>query len=617
MAKKSILIVLFTVLAASQKFMFCQTHPTVDTSQVIELGEVQVSVARTLVNRNQVPLTVSVVSRPEIESSSESSLLPVLAEHVPGMFVTERGVTGFGVAAGAAGQISLRGIGGSPNTQVLVLLNGNPQFMGIMGHPLPDAYVASDVEKVEVIRGPASTLYGTNAMGGVINIITRQQDQEGFKANARLMYGMYNTQKYMINGGFRKKKLEVFASFNHDQTDGHRDSSDFRISNGYGKIKYALNKHIDLGLDMSLARFEASDPGPENSVAGQSIDINRGMGSFFCNNMYAGTEGSLRVFYNFGEHKITDGFHSTDFNYGMIIYQSFKIFKGNTITLGLDYKHYGGLAENTLAMSGEGMVFGDTSVWDLAGYAYLQQQLGQRLVVNAGFRMEHHSVYGQEPVPTLGLAFHPARFTTLKASIAKGFRSPTIRELYLWKPANEDLKPERMVNYELGVTQKFFKNRIYMELTYFRSEGNNLIYTVMGPSGPKNQNTGSFMHTGMECSAGYNDHIFSLRTNYSFLYSKEPTLATPRQQINISISKTWKQFNLSISMQHVQKLYTQITPTAQSENYTIFNSKAAYRISKFVEVFAKGENLLNQKYSINFGYPMPGVLVFGGVQLHL
>jgi iron complex outermembrane receptor protein len=70
-------------------------------------------------------------------------------------------------------------------------------------------------------------------------------------------------------------------------------------------------------------------------------------------------------------------------------------------------------------------------------------------------------------------------------------------------------------------------------------------------------------------------------------------------------------------MQHVQKLYTQITPTAQSENYTIFNSKAAYRISKFVEVFAKGENLLNQKYSINFGYPMPGVLVFGGVQLHL
>ena len=76
-------------------------------------------------------------------------------------------------ASGAAGGISIRGIGGSPNTQMLVLIDGHPQFMGLMGHPLPDAYVASDVERVEVVRGPASILYGTNAMGGVINIITR------------------------------------------------------------------------------------------------------------------------------------------------------------------------------------------------------------------------------------------------------------------------------------------------------------------------------------------------------------------------------------------------------------------------------------------------------------
>jgi len=175
-----------------------------DSIKTINLDEIVVTGTKTAVNRNNVPLTVSVIPMEKIENSSESALLPVLAEQVPGLFVTERGITGFGVSTGSAGQISLRGIGGSPNTQVLILLNGNPQFMGIMGHPLPDAYVASDVEKVEVIRCPASTLYGTNAMGGVINIITRQQNEEGFKANARVMYGSYNTQKYMLNGGFKK-----------------------------------------------------------------------------------------------------------------------------------------------------------------------------------------------------------------------------------------------------------------------------------------------------------------------------------------------------------------------------------------------------------------------------
>lgn len=92
--------------------------------------------------------------------------------------------------------------------------------MSIFGHPLSDSYVASDVEKVEVIRGPASILYGSNAMGGVINIITCKQTQDGFNGDARFMYGSYNTQKYLAAGGYKRDKLSVFASINHDQIEG-------------------------------------------------------------------------------------------------------------------------------------------------------------------------------------------------------------------------------------------------------------------------------------------------------------------------------------------------------------------------------------------------------------
>ncbi len=586
-----------------------------DSVKSISLDEVVVTGTKTAINRNNVPLTVSVISKEKIENSSESALLPVLSEHVPGLFVTERGITGFGVAAGSAGQINMRGIGGSPNTQVLIMLNGNPQFMGIMGHPLPDAYVASDVEKVEIIRGPASTLYGTNAMGGVINIITREQDEDGFKANARAMFGSFNTQKYMVNGGFKKKGLNVFASFNHDQTDGHRDSSDFSINNGYLRVGYALSNQLNVNVDFSLANFDATDPGKEGQVAGSTIDITRGMGAFALDNQFDRTNGSLRFFYNFGEHNISDGFHSLDKNYGIVFYQSVNLFKGNTITLGTDYKQYGGIAENVLAMNGNGLVFGDTTVWEVAGYAFMQQELLKKLILNAGFRLEHNSVFGNEPVPTAGLAYHPFPATTLKASVAKGFRSPTIRELYLWTPANNRLLPERMINYEMGVIQQFLKNKLSLELTAFKSEGENLIQVIMGTNGPRNENSGKFSNLGIEFSGNYRPvSSLSFVANYSYISMDVPILAAPEQQMFISGTYRWKKLILNLSVQHIQNLYTTINPIIE-ENYTLLNTKVAYTLNRFADVFIKGENLTNQSYYINDGYPMPGFILFAGLNL--
>ena len=608
---------LWAILFVSCFLISMRANGQKDSIKTINLDEVVIIGTKTAINRNNIPLTVSVVSMEKIENSSESALLPVLSEQVPSLFVTERGITGFGVSTGSAGQISLRGIGGSPNTQVLILLDGNPQFMGIMGHPLPDAYIASDVEKVEVIRGPASTLYGTNAMGGVINIITKEQKEDGIKANARLMYGSYNTQKYMVNGGFKKKGLSVFTSFNHDRTDGHRDSSDFKINNGYLRIGYDVNKNFKINGDLSLANFDGTDPGQEDYKAGNTYDITRGMGAVTIDNKFNKTSGSLRFFYNFGEHNITDGFHSIDKNFGIIFYQSFNFFKGNTITIGTDYKKYGGIAENVKAMNGNGMVFGDTTVWEMAGYAYIQQELFTKLVLNAGFRLEHNSVFGNEPVPTGGLAYHPSLSTTLKASVSKGFRSPTIRELYLWTPANANLQPERMMNYEIGVLQNLLKNKLSLELTLFKANGDNLIQTVMGSTGPKNENTGEFSNTGVEFAGTYKPiNMLTLTATYSYIWLKEPIIAAPEQQLNLSGTYKWNKLTINLSIQHINDLYTQISPEKIKDSYTLLNSRISYTFNKYVDVFVKGENLTDKKYYINYGYPMPGIIAFGGVNLH-
>lgn len=583
-----------------------------DTSLVNNLEEVVVTATKSSVSRNNVAYSVSVVDQKNIEQSSESALMPVLSESVPGLFVTERGVTGFGVATGSAGQVSIRGVGGSPSTQILVLVNGNPQFMGLMGHPLPDSYVASDAQRVEVIRGPASTLYGSNAMGGVINIITKNQKREGMSLNSRFTAGSYNTLKYMVNGGYRKDKFNVFASFNHDRTNGHRDSSDFKISNGYLRAGYDLSPNLKLNADFSVAGFEASDPGPDYSKAGSRIDITRGLGAFSIDNTFKQSNGSLRFFYNFGIHDISDGFHSDDNNYGWIAFQSFHPFKGNTLTLGFDGKTYGGKARQ------ESRVIGDTTVMELAGYAFIQQDFGKKVSLNGGFRLEHHSVYGYEPVPSVGASWRPFVTTTVKASVSKGFRSPTIRELYLFPPANENLKPERVVSSEIGLLQSFLRNKIKLELTVFRAEGSNLIKTLVNSGKPLNVNTGSFSNVGVEFSGKWQiNSNLAFSGNYSYIDMETPVIATPEFQASSSMFYKLGLFDISLSAQNIINLYTQTATTPNKESYMLLNSRIAYRISDMVNVFVKLENFLNEKYYINYGYPMPGTLAFGGINLNL
>ena len=174
----------------------------------IRLEEVIVTGTLPKVNLRNVPMSISIVTERQIQTRLEPSLLPLLTEEVPGLYITQRGVMGYGVAAGAAGGMSIRGIGGSPTSGVLVLIDGHPQYMGLMGHPLADSYQSLMTERVEVVRGPASVLYGSNAMGGVINIITKKQKQNGLHNSAQLMYGTYNTFSAEASGGWKKEKLQ-------------------------------------------------------------------------------------------------------------------------------------------------------------------------------------------------------------------------------------------------------------------------------------------------------------------------------------------------------------------------------------------------------------------------
>ena len=173
--------------------------------------------------QKDIAASVSVIDEKLIENSVANSVFDLVTQNVPGVFISERAVMGYGVSTGAAGGISIRGIGGSPVTGVLVLRDGRPDIMGMMGHPIPDAYSLDGVERIEVVRGPASFLYGTNAMGGVINIVSKRSTEDGFNTQVSAGMGSFDTRNYRIAHGGKSGIFEYHVTAGRNETDGHRD----------------------------------------------------------------------------------------------------------------------------------------------------------------------------------------------------------------------------------------------------------------------------------------------------------------------------------------------------------------------------------------------------------
>lgn len=602
-----------------------------DTLKPVNLNTAVVTANKTRVRRNNVPLTLSVIERDDIEMAGHSSVLPVLSLNVPGLFVTQRGVTGFGVSEGAAGVINIRGVG--QGNKVLMLLDGQPQWAGIFGHALPDLYLSSDAERVEVIRGPGSLLYGSNAMGGVVNIITRNHSDEGRITRAGVSYGSYNTQKYSVNNGYKKGGFTSFVSVNRESTDGHRIRSGFDITNGFIKAGYDISKSFSISADVSLAKINNQNPGrADDPMIDNIMDILRGSAAIILENRHKYGSGALHLFTNMGEHTINDGykiggsprnylFNSKDFNTGVMLYENIRLFKGNSFTFGFDYKKWGGEAWNSPIASSSTYnrtTLVDKEVDEAAGYIVLQQDFFSNLTLNGGLRVEYNSVFDVAFIPQIGVSLKATPVNTIKASISKGYRSPNIRELYMFQPRNPELLPENMINFELSVGHTMFESNLSAELSLFYIDGWNMIQTVVINGIPKNLNTGLFENKGLELQASYRiKHNLRTDFNYSYLKTSKPILAAPKHKLFASVAYSPGDLLLSFNMQHIGGLYLN-TATRAQESYTLFSTRASYKFdfnkikTKF---FISGDNITNVLYSVNEGFPMPGITISAGFDI--
>lgn len=596
-----------------------------DSIAATALNEVVVTGSNSAVGRNLIPYTVSVIGTEALESAGSSQLLSVISGRVPSLFVTERGILGFTVGShGGAGHIKMRGVGGDRASAVLMMVDGQPQFAGIYSHHVADFYSKEYVEKVEVLRGPGSVLYGSNAMAGVINVITRHAAADGFHGSLSTQYGSYNTWQTTADATARYGRMSALVSASYDRTDGNIKGMTFKQWSGYAKTGYDISDKWKAGLDLTLTNFKADDPVYARLEDPSSTDIyrqsiTRGETSLTASNRYENTDGVIRAYYSWGNHFIDDPrhFHSTDDRFGILAYQNFNPWHNASTTVGFDFDSYSGEIPVSGGQNHQQAPMGTlphTTITEYSPYVTLAQSFASdQAIISAGLRMSNSDKFHTQWVPQAGIVLSPARLFTLKLSATMGYRNPSFRELYLYRMANPDLQPEKMWNYEISIGHRFSR-WIEADITAYYSRGTNIIQQV----NMHNENTGRFINKGIEISArSHPADCLMLSASYSLLHTSLDNLTgAPRNQYFIGADwRVIRQLDLSADLKGVEGLF--VDKSMKKQSYALLNLKATFHATPWLDLSCRLENITDARYTINYGYPMPGFTAMGGIKVKI
>lgn len=586
------------------------------------LDELVVTGTNNVIPQNLLPYTVSVVDSRQLEATGQTQVLSAISGMVPSLFVSQRSIFGFGVSNGGSGHIKLRGVGGDRASAVLMMVDGQPQFAGIYSHHIADFYDKEYVERVEVLRGPGSVLYGSNAMAGTINVITKNAAKDGVKTTLQSQYGSYNTWLSSVTNTVRHGRFSSLVSLSYNRTDGTVDNFDFKQADGYAKAGYDFSDQWSAYVDYTLMNFRGSDPIYPTLSDPESTDIyrqniTRGEAAATVTNSYGAVSGTARVYYNYGNHFVDDPrhFHSKDDRLGVILYENFKPWRDASATVGFDFDSYSGeipVSGGNSHTEGSMSTIPRKTIVEYSPYVTLSQMFFDNLLnVNAGLRMANSDKFDSQWIPQFGFSVNPGSAWTLKGNLAMGYRNPSFRELYLYRMANPDLQPEKMMNYELSAA-KSFSRYFSAELTAYYCKGDNMIQTV----DQKNQNTGRFINKGIELSARSHplDNLW-LAVTYSYLdTSLDNLVGAPKNQYYLGVDwKPLKFLGVGADLKGAGGLY--VAETVRNQNYALLNLKVTWDICRYVSVFTRLENITDARYTINRGYEMPGFTAMGGFKL--
>ncbi|MBI4495590.1 MAG: TonB-dependent receptor [Deltaproteobacteria bacterium] len=583
------------------------------------VGRVVVTATRTEAEIGEVPQAWSVISRREIQNAPDSSLAEIIGR-AAGVEISRYG---------SPGSVSLAKIRGSDAEQVLILIDGrrvnDPQAgkFDLSGLPLN----RDDIERIEVLRGAGSALYGADALGGIVNIVIRLPAREP-STRLSASYGRFDTQEYSFTQRWKPGPVGYGISLSKARSQGHRPNGDYDAWTLGGEIDFEPAPRSDLRFSARTLRKEIGLPGP---IALPDPDDRQKDSITWLDLAYRGQikglDLSFRGFQNIYRRTFDPG--RLGFNAGPPF-------------LHKNYSTGGDLQATSLLGSSHLVTAGLESIQDRVdssalgvhratrGAVYLQDEMEilRPLTATLGLRYDHHSIYGGQWNPRGAMLLRLPGDARLRGAVARSYRAPTFDDLYWPEDAfvagNRGLRPEEAWSYEIG-GEKNFAGRAVLKAAGFLREVDGLILWAPGMDGkwrPANIRAAQVWGAEAEVAIVLSPS-WTVPLNYSYLYPRDeetggPIPFKPKHILNLGLEYAAPRgIRGGLRGRYVRYYLSPLS--TMNRDYFVLEARAAYDFKiweKFRgEAFLHLANALNRGYEINEGYPMPPRSLSGGVSL--
>ncbi|MEO0293555.1 MAG: TonB-dependent receptor [candidate division WOR-3 bacterium] len=524
---------------------------------------------------SDISASISVIGEGDIKFAN-SYVSPDLLIGVTGVEVMKTG--NFGRA-----DVVIRGIGNN-GRRLGFFINGRPEKMSIFSCAVTHTFPLHNVKKIEVFKGPLSSLYGSGAMGGVVNILTNSAEEEN-KVEFEVDYGSFNTRN--LTTSFRESfgKLSFLGGAQKNSSDGHLPNSASRTDSYEGDLIYDFNK--DWKIDTYLRyvdTYQENPPAFGDTVSSKDYQWYR-RGSFdfsISGKINEMIESETKLYRTFGFHKFSDGWNSEDKTDGISSSFLFPLIEGNRTQGGIEFYRQDGfwVAHNEWVRNVYECFFHTqqkTSFFNISGglrYTYSEQSRGI-FSYDGGFVLKIKEM-------------------RIRTRLGKGFRLPAFNDLYLYPSSNPFLKPEELWSWEVGLRQKISKIIDFDFSLYYLETDNFIRFSSISK---KFENIDSLREKGMETSLGfYPMNWLYLELFYSYIDRGNKTQGIPGQKWsgNLTFEKNFLEARLS--GRYITDYYAQDDHKEKLPSYSVFDFHLNIKPKPYLYLSLGIDNIFNRDY---------------------
>jgi vitamin B12 transporter len=592
-----------------------------------EVESVVVSATRFDIPLDQSPASVSVITSQDIEQKQIQRVSDALRE-VPGLSV---------VQTGTAGQLTSVFMRGLPSEDMQVLLDGIPINQGLSGAMNFADFTTDDIDRIEVVRGPQSTIYGPRALAGVIQIFTKQgTGTPGAMVAAE--GGSYDTFREWGQSDGKIDDFDYSIAGSRLDTDNARPNNNYRNSAGIADVGWSPNDQLRIG---SLFTYSVSDTGNPNTIFDP-----RPIDHFLTERWLIGPHIDWRPS-DWWEHKLIvdydherqindpnqDGFVGPTralFERTQVDYQNnLRPTSWLTLTSGFFYSRVNAGQERPFVSQAFGPqpTFISDHTQEIAGFVQATLTPIENLIFVAGGRLDDFNQFGGVWTYRVACSYKIDKTnTTLHSSVATGFSPPSSQDKIFGN--NPNLNPEKDFGWDIGVEQRVWGNRVTVGLTYFHNDLSNVIgfnglFQTLNLGAAETQGLEAELRamptTNLTLTASYT-YLDAEKTDNTDISQPEGSRLPrrPRNEVYVSASYLW--FNklrttLEAKWVNAREEINFGAPNFDIEDYNFVNFAAEYEVNPHFSIFGRIDNLTNEHYAEVFGFPNLGQAWYGGVKL--